>query len=93
MCLSGYALSHPAAPLLQKYASFGCTAVTGQEWIKAEIWVAVVRGPHIFALSVESVEHFHQKCISKVSAGQAKVVLWNDIKDNPPPEMKVVSQL
>jgi len=50
---------------------------------------AVKRGPHQSSLSPEAIAHFAKESAEKVRVGQAKLVLWNDIKDNPPPQLKV----
>jgi hypothetical protein len=62
-------------------------AVTGQ---KRKIWEAVARGPHKSALSPEVLEHFAQECKENVTSGQAKIVLWDNIKDNPPPQLEIL---
>ena len=46
MCPTGHALQHPAAGLLQEWATFGCPMKTGKPWLKTKIWEAVARGPH-----------------------------------------------
>jgi hypothetical protein len=57
--------------------------------MKAEIWEAVKRGPHVSALSAEVLEHFKEEARKKVATGQAKIVKWDTIKHNPPTKMKV----
>jgi hypothetical protein len=37
----GLALYHPAVPLLEEYATFGCPTQTSKPWIKAEMWEEV----------------------------------------------------
>jgi hypothetical protein len=49
----------------------------------------VERGPQASALSAEALEHFKHKAAKKVAIGQATIVEWDTIKDNPPPQMKV----
>jgi hypothetical protein len=88
MCPTGLALAHPAAPTLQEYTMYGCPAKTGKPWTKAEIWEAVKQGPHVSVLWVEALEHF-KEALKKVATGQATIVYWDTIKDNPPPQMKV----
>jgi hypothetical protein len=63
---------------------------TGAPWKKEEIWEAVARGPHASAMSAETLEHFRLEAEEKVKCGQAIIVLWDDIKDIPPPQMKVL---
>ena len=89
MCPTNDVLKHPAAELLQEYATFGCPARTGRHWLKEEMWEAVARGPHKSARSPEALEHFAQECKVKVASGQAKIVLWDTIKDDPPPQLKI----
>jgi hypothetical protein len=90
MCPTGLALVHRAAPTLQEYAMYGCPAKMGKPWTKAEIWEAVKRGPHVSALSVEALEHFKEEAPKKVAMGQATIVDWDTIKDDPPPQMKML---
>ena len=47
------------------------------------------RGLHQSSLSEEAIEYFWREVKEKVAAGQAKVILWEDIKHNPPPQLKV----
>ncbi len=90
MCLKGLALDHPAAATLKDYATYGCLAKTGKPWTKAEIWEAVEQGPHALVLLVEALEHFKQEAAKKVAMGQATIVEWDEIKDNPPTQTKVL---
>ena len=49
---------------------------------------AIERGPHRSALSDEAIAHFKAEVDEKVRIGQAKLVAWDSIKDNPPPRAK-----
>ena len=89
MCPSRQALGHPAATLLQEYSELGCPVRTGKPWTKEMMWEAVERGPHKSALSKEAMEHFAAEAKMKVESGQAKLIYWDTIKDNPPPELKI----
>ena len=89
MCPSGLALHHPAAPLLNEWASYGCPTQTGRPWTKAEMQEAIDRGPHRSALSGEAIAHFKAEVDEKVKKGQAKVVSWDAIKANPPENLKI----
>ncbi len=51
--------------------------------------MAVERGPHQSSLTPKALVNFAEESIEKVKAGQAKLVLWDDIKGNPPSQMKV----
>jgi hypothetical protein len=90
MCPTGRALAHPAAGLLIQWATLGCPTHTGQWWIKEEIWAAVARGPHWSALSPEAINHFTAEAAKKVHTKQARIVAWDDIKDNPPRQLKIL---
>ena len=50
---------------------------------------AVDRGPHCSAQSDEAIAHFKAEVDNKVKSGQAKLVLWDSIKDNPLAELKI----
>jgi hypothetical protein len=89
MCPNGRALEHPAAKKLEKWAMFGCPTRTGKPWSKNDMWEAVARGPHQSALSPEAIAHFEAEAAEKVKTNQARLVLWDDIKDNPPKELKI----
>ena len=89
MCPQGLALQHPAAPLLSEWAKFGCPAMTGKEWTIKEMEAAIERGPHESALTPEAIQHFAAEATAKVAMGQARVVRWDDIKANPPQQLKI----
>ena len=50
---------------------------------------AVARGPHRSAISPKAIDHFKEEAAEKVRTNQARLVLWDDIKDNPPKELKI----
>ena len=75
--------------MLQEYAGMGCPVKTGRLWTKELMEEAVQRGPHQSALTPAALEHFAAEAKEKVAAGQARLVLWDDIRDNPPPELKI----
>ena len=89
MAPSGLALRHPAGHLLAEWSAFGCPTMTGRPWTKEEMTAAVERGPHKSALTEEAILHFETEVAQKVAAGQAKVLLWLDIRDNPPEQLKI----
>jgi hypothetical protein len=60
----------------------------GNPWTKEEIWEAVRQEPHQSALSPEAITHFAKEAAEKVHTKQAHIVAWDDIKDNPPRELK-----
>jgi hypothetical protein len=89
MCPRGLAVEHPAASKLLDYASGGCPCNSGKPWTKEEMWAAVERGPHVSALEHDAIAQLEEEIPEKVKAGQCKVVLWDDIKHNPPEQLKI----
>jgi hypothetical protein len=89
MCPSNLAIHHPAAVTLLKHASGGCPANTGRPWTKEEMQAAIDRGPHVSALDPEAIEQLQQEVQDKVKKGQARLVLWDEIKKDPPKELKI----
>jgi hypothetical protein len=89
MCPNGLALKHPAAELLKEWATFGCPTRTGTPWSKEEMWEAVARGPHSSAQFPKAIAHFEAEAAEKIRTNQARLVLWDSIKDNPPKELKI----
>jgi hypothetical protein len=53
------------------------------------MWEAVERGPHKSSLTPTAIAHFAEESAEKVRVGQAKLVVWDDIKENPLPQLKV----
>ena len=89
MCPSGLALDHPAADLLLQYALEGCPTNTGKPWTVEQMVAAIERGPHQSSLEPAAMEQLSKEVENKVKVGQAKVVLWDDIKDSPPEQLKI----
>lgn len=63
--------------------------MTGRPWTRDEMEAAIARGPHKSALLPEAMLHFAAEVTEKVAAGQARTVLWEDIKQDPPPQLKI----
>ncbi len=89
MCPAGLALHHPAAELLQRYATLGCPTETGQPWTRDQMQAAIDRGPHISTLEPAAAKQLWLEVLEKVKNGQARIVPWDDIKHNPPPQLKI----
>ena len=89
MCPSNRAKQHPAGELLSKFASTGCPVNTGRNWTKKELQAAVDKGPHTSALHPDAIDQITTEIADKVTSGQARVVLWDDIKDDPPAKLKI----
>ena len=89
MCPSGLALIHPPADLLKEWATYGCPTHMGKPWTQEQMQVAVDRGPHWSASTNDAIAHFRTEVDEKVKSGQAKLVAWDSIKDNPPAELNI----
>ena len=89
MCPTGLALHHPAAQILTEYAMLGCPTETGKPWTKEQMQAAIDRGPHKSALQPDAITQLYEEVQEKVKLGQARIVSWDDIKDDPPPELKI----
>ena len=89
MCPSGAALEHPAADILLDYAHGGCPVNSGSDWTVDMMTAAITRGPHKSALDPEAMAQLQDEVKEKVKVGQATVVLWDDIKDSPPSQLKI----
>ena len=89
MAPQGLALQHEAAHILADWKKFGCPTQTGRNWSLAEIQAAIDRRPHKSVLEPDAIAHFAEEVADKVAKGQALVVLWDDIKDNHPRQLKV----
>ncbi len=62
---------------------------SGRPWSKAKMQEAVECGPHQSATSNKATTHFKADVDKKVRLGQAKLVAWDAIKDDPPVELKI----
>jgi hypothetical protein len=40
-------------------------------------------------MSPEAIEHFATEIQEKIRTQQARLVMWDDIKDDPPPQLKI----
>jgi len=89
MCPSGLALVHPAAESLAYYLQMGCPTQTENNWTPQQIREAVHRGPHKSVLIPEAIAHFKDEVELKVACGQAKVLRWADLRENPPSQLKI----
>lgn len=85
----GLALHHPAAATLLDYASRGCPVNTGKAWTVRQMQAAIDRGPHVSALVPDAMAQLDIEVREKVANGQARVVKWNDIRHDPPIQLKI----
>jgi hypothetical protein len=57
------------------------------------MWEAVEWGLHCSALTPDAIAHFAEEVAEKVCTNQAQILQWEDIKDNPPQELKLLPYL
>ena len=86
---TGPAREHPAAELLDSYATNGCPVDCGQDWTQSQIEDALRYGAHPSAQATDALACLLQETKTKVEEGFAKVVTYKDIKDNLPQKLKL----
>ena len=50
---------------------------------------AIEKGPHASALEPAAMLQLSSEAAEKEAKGQCKIVLWDDIKNNPPTQLKI----
>ena len=85
----GKALKHPAAAELLQYATEGCPVDCGPNWSKERIVAAIAMGPSKSAQHPEAAAVCREEALEKVKEGHCRLIDWDDIKDNPPPNLKI----
>jgi hypothetical protein len=88
MCPRNLALHHPAADLLLQYATNGCPTRTGKDWILDEM-ETMAKGSHPSTLNVEAAVWLQWEMLEEVAKGQARIVTWEEIKENPLKELRI----
>ena len=83
------ALHHPAAPILQTYASTGCLMDCGPDWSKEQIEETLHYGAHPSAKKAEARSYLITETTAKVQEGFAKIIWYGGIKHNLPPKLKL----
>ena len=86
---SGPALAHPAALMLVEFATVGCDAAINMQWTREMIEAAIARGAHPSTQLPEPAAQLWQETLEKIEQGYARLVAWDSIKDNPPPNLKI----
>ena len=80
---------HPAASMLIHHAAKGCPTLTDQPQKIMEMQATVDQGPHVSALVPEIMQQLEHEVEEKVERGYAQVVLWDEIRDKPPLQLKI----
>ena len=86
---TGPARDHPAAKLLDSYATNGCPVDCGPDWSRIQIEDALKYGAHPSAQAPEALACLVEETKTKVEEGFAKVVTYRDIKKNLPRKLKL----
>ena len=87
MCPHGLALDHPAAELLSQFAREGCPVNADKPWFMTDMAAAITIGPHVSAMDPAAMQQLQQEMAEKVKKDQCRVILWDDIKHNPPEQL------
>ena len=61
----------------------------GKPWTLEHIHAAVARGNHPSARTDDAIACIQAETLEKVKQGYARLVSWDDIKDDPPPNLKI----
>jgi len=82
-------LDHPAGPDLLQYALNGCPVDCGSNWSYEQLLAAITKGPHASANMDEAATACRKEAMDRVAEGCCRLVYWDDIKDNFPPQLKI----
>ena len=72
-----------------EYATVGCPTKTGKDLTMKDLGEAIDIGPHVLALNPEAMAQLQSEAREKEAPRQAKVVLWDNMKKNPPKALKI----
>ena len=89
MAPSGDAMAHPAADMLLDFAMNGCPVDTGPKWTRDMLDAALSKGAHPSAMEPVASAQLRAESLEKADQGFCRLVLWDDIKQNPPTNLKI----
>ena len=72
-----------------EYATVRYPTKTGKSWTMEDLEAAIEMGPHVSALDPETMKQLQLKVTEKEALGQAKLVLWEDIKKDSQKVLKI----
>ena len=75
--------------MLLKWATDGCPVDCGKLWSIECIQAAIDKAAHPSAQSKAAVTACRNEALEQVKDGCAKLIKWDDIKHNPPINLKV----
>ena len=58
-------------------------------WTEEQIRAAMERGPHLSAMKPEAMRAFREEVAEKIKKNQVRILSWDDIKSDPPKQLKV----
>ena len=76
--------------LLLQYARLGCPVSVGRDWTPDEMEAEVTKSPHSSALEDDVISQIQIEAREKPAQGFATIVRWDDIKQNPPSNLKIL---
>lgn len=82
-------LTHPAGPDLLRYAVDGCPVDCGEQWSRERIEAAIEKGAHASAEAPGAAEACRKEALERVADGCCRLVTWDKIKHDIPPNLKV----
>lgn len=75
--------------LLLELATVGCCSHMGERWSMNMLNAAIRKGAHPAAMLPEAATQLRAETLEKVEQGYARLIRWSDIKDKPPPNLKI----
>lgn len=86
---TGPARDHPFSTVLEDWAVDGVPVDCGPNWSQEHILKQLKRGPHPTARDQKAWDLFAEDVGYQVDAGFCRLVEWDDIKDDIPPNLKI----
>ena len=83
------AKQHLAENLLLQYARVGWPVLVGRDWNPDEMETVVTKVPHSLALEDAAISQIQVEAQENAAQGFATIVGWEDIKQNPPSNLKI----
>jgi hypothetical protein len=83
------ATQHPAYHMLLDMATNGCPVNSGPQWSTAQLHDYITYENHQSAKDPAAANAVRSEAMEKVINGSCFLVNWDDIKHNPPPNLKI----
>ena len=83
------AIHHPAGSMLKNWALAGCPVDCGDPWTVQQMQAAIDKGAHPSARVPEAAKACRLEALEEARDGMCKIVAWEDIKHNPPENLKI----